>query len=92
MTEAASSAPAGLFQRGNAPCHETPAIDATGDVSWRALLAHPLDTVSPPSVANIRVYDLGLLDGLRLTFSAAEVLDDGRILYPHRPKARPARW
>ena len=72
-----------LFQRGNAPSRETPAIDATGDVPWRALLAHLVDpeTVPPPPVGNIRVYDLGLLDGVRLTFSDAELLDGGRILY-----------
>lgn len=73
-----------LFQRGNArPQGGQEAVDATGDLSWPALAAHLADPsgVPPPFVRNIHRYDLGALDGVRLTFSDAEHVGDGRILY-----------
>lgn len=73
-----------LFQRGNAPAgNGLEPVDATADISWRALAAHLADpeTVDPPVLRNIRRYDLGTLDGVRLTFSDADLLGDGRILY-----------
>lgn len=73
-----------LFQRGNAPAKDTLApVDATGDVSWTELAGHLADPggVPPPVVTNIRRYDLGTLQGVRLTFSDAELIGDGRILY-----------
>lgn len=73
-----------LFQRGNAPERDGLApVDATGDISWRALAAHLKDParVPPPPVTNIRRYELGRLDDVRLTFSDAEHLGGGRILY-----------
>jgi hypothetical protein len=73
-----------LFQRGNArPKDDLQAIDATGDISWQALAAHLADPAAlpPPPVRNIRRYALGALDGVRLTFSDAEHLGGGRILY-----------
>lgn len=73
-----------LFQRGNAPSDgERETIDATGDVSWKALAAHLADPdgVAPPPIHTIRRYDLGTLDGVRLTFSDAEYLGGGRVLY-----------
>lgn len=73
-----------LFQRGNArPQGDREAVDATGDISWQALAAHLADpaAVPPPAVRNIRRYDLGALEGVRLTFSDAEHLGDRRILY-----------
>jgi hypothetical protein len=72
-----------LLQRGNAPPGEGEPVDATGVVSWPALRAH-LDNpsnVRPPSLEDIRRYDLGTIDGVRLTFSDAEYLGGGRILY-----------
>ena len=73
-----------LFQRGDAePDGELQPVDATAEISWPALCAHLADPgkVPPPPLHNIRRYDLGCLDGVRLTFSDAEHLGDGRILY-----------
>nr|WP_314443002.1 hypothetical protein [uncultured Sphingomonas sp.] len=73
-----------LFQRGNAePCDGLQAIDATADLSWKDLCAHlsDPDRCPPPTIANVRTYDLGTLDGVRLTFSDAEHLQAGRVLF-----------
>lgn len=73
-----------LFQRGNAPSEGArEPIDATADLSWRELAAHLAapELAPPPALRNIRRYDLGTLDGVRLTFSDAEVLGNGRVLY-----------
>jgi len=73
-----------LFQRGNAlPANGRQSIDATAEVSWAALCRHlsDADMVPPPALQNIRSYDLGKLDEVRLTFSDAEYLGEGRILY-----------
>jgi hypothetical protein len=73
-----------LFQRGNAkPSNGLEPVDATAELSWAALCAHLAapDSIQPPAVANITHYELGTLDGVRLTFSDAEHLGDGRILF-----------
>jgi hypothetical protein len=72
-----------LFQRGNAaPCAGLQPVDATADVSWSALRAHLEDAGKPPPpLHNIRTYDLGQLDGVRLTFSDAEHLGGHRVLF-----------
>lgn len=73
-----------LFQRGNArPCDKLEPIDATADVSWPELRAHLADPdrCRPPGLGNIRTYDLGTLQGVRLTFSDAEHLGDERVLF-----------
>ena len=73
-----------LFQRGNArPQGEREAVDATGDISGGRSPAHLADPsgMPPPPLRNIRRYDLGALAGVRLTFSDAEHLGGGRILY-----------
>lgn len=73
-----------LFQRGNAePCDGLEAVDATAEFSWAALCEHLSDPEStpPPSLENIRRYDLGALGDVRLTFSDAEHLGGGRVLY-----------
>jgi hypothetical protein len=73
-----------LFQRGNAaPCGELQPIDATAELTWselRAYLADP-ERNEPPQLKGVRSYELGQLDGVRLTFSDAEHLGGGRILY-----------
>ena len=73
-----------LFQRGNAePCDGLEPIDATADFSWTALCEHLTapQTQSPPRIDNVRSYDLGTLGGVRLTFSDAEHLAEGRVLF-----------
>jgi hypothetical protein len=73
-----------LFQRGNAaPCDRLDPIDATVDVSWTALCDHLSNPEKhpPPALSNIRSYNLGKLDGVRLTFSDAEHLGDERVLF-----------
>jgi Family of unknown function (DUF6929) len=72
-----------LFQRGNSkPCGGLQPVDATGDISWSALRAHLTNPHSPPPpLQNVRTYGLGQLDGVRLTFSDAEHLGGGRVLF-----------
>lgn len=73
-----------LFQRGNAErCDRLEPVDATADFSWKALCDHlsDPDRHPPPALHTIRTYSLGALDGVRLTFSDAEHLADGRVLF-----------
>ena len=73
-----------LFQRGNAePCDGLDALDATAEFSWSCLCEHLSDPHRhpAPTLDNIRTYDLGTLDGVRLTFSDAELLGHGRVLF-----------
>lgn len=73
-----------LFQRGNAdPRDGLEPLDATADFSWTALCQHLSDPDRhlPPALENVRTYDLGTLGGVRLTFSDAEHLGEGRVLF-----------
>lgn len=73
-----------LFQRGNAdPCDGLQPVDATADFSWAALCDHlqSPDKHRPPALENVRTYEIGTLDGVRLTFSDAEHLAEGRVLF-----------
>lgn len=72
-----------LFQRGNVAPDEGEPVDAIGEVSWRALKAHleRPEAVPPPDVQNVVRYELGELHGVRLTFSDAEDLGEGRLLF-----------
>lgn len=73
-----------LFQRGNAEaCGGLDPVDATADISWTALRAYLDDPngIGPPPLDNLKCYELGELDGVRLTFSDAEYLGDGRVLF-----------
>lgn len=72
-----------LFQRGNsAACDGLEPIDATADFSWPDLCRHlEQPDEPPPPLSTVRTYDLGSLGGVRLTFSDAEHMDGGRILY-----------
>ena len=73
-----------LFQRGNAtPIGGLVPVDATAEISWSDLCRHLANPTAEPAPAlqDIRTYDLGQLDGVRLTFSDAEHLGDRRVLY-----------
>jgi hypothetical protein len=79
-----------LFQRGNgAPCRGEAPVNATCDISWPGLLAHLRDPASPPPLPmNIKQFDLGALDGIRLSFTDAAV-DGDTILYTAAAEASP---
>ena len=73
-----------LFQRGNAKPHNgLDPVDATAELSWAALCAHLTapHEVEPPAITDVTSYELGRLDGVRLTFSDAEYLGADRILF-----------
>jgi hypothetical protein len=72
-----------LFQRGNAKsCGPLQPVDSTADISWLALREHLENPgAPPPALGNIRNYDLGQLGDVRLTFSDAEHLGAGRVLF-----------
>ncbi|CAN5741907.1 hypothetical protein BH23GEM3_BH23GEM3_15590 [soil metagenome] len=71
-----------LFNRGNgAPRGGTMPVDATCDLEWEALHAYLTTPDSPPpSPANVVQYELGVLDGIRLTFTDSVRVRD-RVLY-----------
>jgi hypothetical protein len=72
-----------ILQRGNVSKSEADPVDATGEISWPALKAHleDPDSVPPPEIQNVIRYELGELNDVRLSFSDAECLGDGRILF-----------
>jgi hypothetical protein len=72
-----------LLQRGNASPDQGEPVNATAHVAWAALKAHLEDpsSVPPPPVENVARYDLGEIAGVRLTFSDAEYLGGGRVLF-----------
>jgi hypothetical protein len=53
---------------------------ASGLSAFREHLTAP-ERQSPPRIDNVRSYDLGTLGGVRLTFSDAEHLAEGRVLF-----------
>ena len=68
-----------LFQRGNGkPRGDLQPVDATGDLDWPALKAYleQPERIGPPPLSNVVQYRLGELDGVRLTFSDAELVGD----------------
>lgn len=70
-----------LMQRGNASAEDGEAVDATAELSWTELRANLDRGGPPPKLREVTRYDLGELKGVRLTFSDAEKMADGRILY-----------
>jgi hypothetical protein len=80
-----------LFNRGNgAPRDGLLPVDATCDVPWAGFLAHLADpnNVDPPLPQDVVQYDLGSIDGVRLTFTDA-VLHDGAVLFCAAAEASP---
>lgn len=68
-----------LFQRGNgAPQEDLEPVNATCEVSLAGLLRYLENPAlhSPPAIESIRRHELGELDGVRLTFTDATVLED----------------
>lgn len=80
-----------LLNRGNgAPVDGRHPVDATCEVDWAALLAY-LDGPGgnpAPAPESIRQYDLGRIDGWRLTFTDAAVAGDS-LLYTATAEASP---
>lgn len=64
-----------LLQRGNgAACEGCPPVNAVCDVSWKRLRAHLNDPAAPvPMPENVIQYELGTLEGVRLSFTDAVV-------------------
>ncbi len=63
-----------LFQRGNgAPHGALVPVDATCDLDLEKFLAYLADPqhVAPPAITNVVAYELGAVDGSRLTFTDA---------------------
>jgi len=80
-----------LFQRGNGAARAgLKPIDATCDLVWSHLLSHIVDPArtSPPRPTNIVRYDLGMLDGVRLTFTDATE-SRGNVLFTATAEASP---
>lgn len=72
-----------LFQRGNgAPREGLVPVDATGELSWPALLAHLEDPASPPpALEGVTRWALGDVDGVPVTFTDAAAGPAGAVLY-----------
>lgn len=72
-----------LFQRGNSESEDgLQPVDAVARISWPELEAYleKPDKNDPPKISDIVQYELGELDGIRLTFSDAEQVN-GHTLY-----------
>lgn len=73
-----------LFGRGNgAPRNGLLPVDAVCELPWDAVLAHlrAPDTVPPPPPERVVRYELGEMDGLRLTFTDAAPGPGGALLF-----------
>lgn len=79
-----------LFNRGNgAPVDGRQPVDATCEVDWERLRAHLLDRDAPaPAPERITRYELGDIDGWRLTFTDASVVGDA-LLFAATAEASP---
>jgi hypothetical protein len=80
-----------LLNRGNgaSAVHRGP-VDAVAEVDWPALRAHLADPAAnpAPSPESILQYDLGTIDGCRLTFTDAAAFGD-RLVYTATAEASP---
>ena len=67
-----------LFQRGNGPA----GVNAVVELELRAALAELAGgALSADTVTDVRRYDLGHVEGVRLCFSDATALRDGRVVF-----------
>lgn len=79
-----------LFQRGNAAVVEGRAgLDATIDIKLDAFVAWLDGKGALPALGATRRYDLGALGGVRLTFTDAVALPDGRVAFLAAAEASP---
>jgi hypothetical protein len=81
-----------LFQRSNGKPHErVEALCATCDLSWPALqlLLHDPEHAPVPALENVRRYDLGNIEGVRLTFTDASRMANDKILFVASAEASP---
>jgi hypothetical protein len=79
-----------LFQRGNgAPMATAQPVDATGQLELAAFVAW-LDGRAPlPPLCDVVQYDLGRVEGVRLGFTDAATLPDGRVAFLAVAEASP---
>lgn len=79
-----------LFNRGNGAAMDgREPVDATCEVDWDRLRAHLLDVdAPPPPPERIARYELGDIDGWRLTFTDASVVGDA-LLFAATAEASP---
>ena len=80
-----------LFQRGNgAPHGSLRPVNATADLSWDSLLAYlqAPQTPAPFALENITPYNLGMIDGVPLTFTDAALVSSG-VLFSAAAEASP---
>ncbi len=77
-----------FFNRGNGAGD---AVDAVGEVSFSALLAHLRDplAVAAPAIGKVKGFDLGAIDGTRLTFTDATKGPDGSVVFLAAAEASP---
>ena len=80
-----------LFHRGNEAESAERRRRACARASCVDSLTGDQDLVRPTSSRAIRAYDLGELDGVRLSFSDATALTDELVCSPPPPRARPTR-
>jgi hypothetical protein len=80
-----------LFQRGNgAPTATAQPIDATGALDLTAFVAWLDDRAPlPPPLCDVAQYDLGRVEGVRLGFTDAATLPDGRVAFLAVAEASP---
>lgn len=73
-----------LFQRGNGKAiGDRVPVDASCDLDVAAFFAYLADPqhAAPPAITNVVSYDLGAVDGCRLTFTDACPTPEGTIVY-----------
>ncbi len=77
-----------FFNRGNGA---GVASDAVGEVSFSALLKHLRDPLlhGAPALTKVKDFDLGQVDGVRLTFTDATRHPDGRTIFLAAAEASP---